>query len=78
MCNNLTLITSLNKNLIPENVPKIKYEQVEVFWKSKYGKQQPKKKQPSELAYSTDIGKGFQATIKSIEFKQKGALKDMV
>ena len=84
MCNNLTIITSLNKNLLPENVPKIKYEQVEAYWHKKYGKSKPKKNQRPELTSSTDLGtvKDIKAsgksTIKSIEFNQITRLKETV
>ena len=32
MCNNLTMASGLNPNLLSNNLPRIKYEQAEVYW----------------------------------------------
>jgi chemotaxis receptor (MCP) glutamine deamidase CheD len=55
MCNNLTMVSGLNHNLLPNKLPKIKYEQAEVYWQKKYGEKRIKSKR-SELVYSTDMG----------------------
>lgn len=44
MCNNLTIITTLNKKLLPDNISKIKYDCVEVYWQKKYGNAKNDKK----------------------------------
>jgi len=38
LCNSQSILAGLNKNLLPDNLPKINYEQVEVYWQQKYGK----------------------------------------
>lgn len=55
MCNNLTIVSGLNHNLLPDKLPKIKYEQAEVYWQKKYGEKRIKSKR-SELVYSIDTG----------------------
>jgi len=55
LCNSLNLITSLNRNLLPERIPKIKYEQVEKYWQKTYGKNKLKTKRSEDLLKSTDL-----------------------
>jgi hypothetical protein len=55
LCNSLSLITGLNPCLLPADLPRIKYEQVEKYWQKTYGKNKLKTKRSEDLLKSTDL-----------------------